>query len=535
MPVDLMPANLFTTFAGDVASPDRVFLAPLYRPAITFREAFDCAGRLANLLAARGVKRGDRVVVQVEKSPEAVFLYFACLRLGAIYVPLNPGYTAGELDYLLSDADPAILVCSPEKESAARTIFPDGLILTLAEDGSSGSLIVQAREMPSDFRDAQVDDRDLAAILYTSGTTGRSKGAMLSHGNLKSNALALKALWRFQESDVLLHALPIFHTHGLFVAINVSFAAGSSMIFLPKFDVDEIFRQLPHATVLMGVPTFYVRLLADPRLDKEAVRNMRLFVSGSAPLPIEVFTQWQERTGHTLLERYGMTETNMNTSNPYDGERRLGTVGFPLPGTEIRIVGKGGAPVPRGEVGMITVRGPNVFQGYWRNREKTKADLQADGFFVTGDLGREDSGGYISIVGRGKDLVITGGLNVYPREIETCLNAVPGIADSAVFGLPHPDLGEGVTAVVVAKAGDLTEAAILASLEDQLAKFKRPKRILFVEEIPRNAMGKVQKTFFRNDMPPFTPGRDLRHCAGSPFTPHSGGKNCPAALSARVT
>jgi len=366
----------------------------------------------------------------------------------------------------------------------------------LGEDGRTGSLIDDARGLPADFPDAEMASGDLAAILYTSGTTGRSKGAMLSHANLKSNALALKQLWQFSERDVLLHALPIFHTHGLFVAINVALAASSSIVFLPKFDLDQIFRQLPRATVLMGVPTYYVRLLADPRLDRAAVRHMRLFISGSAPLPVEIFAKWEERTGFTLLERYGMTETNMNASNPYLGARKPGTVGFPLPGTEFQIVDSQGNAVPEGEVGMILVRGPNVFNGYWRQPDKTRADLRADGFFITGDLGRRDCDGYISIVGRGKELVITGGLNVYPREVETSLNEVPGVTDSAVFGLPHPDLGEGVTAAVVAEGG-MTEARILASLENRLAKFKQPKRILFVGEIPRNAMGKVQKTLLQ--------------------------------------
>jgi len=493
-----MVENLFSSFAAAIAQPDRVFLAPLHREAINFRRAFDFAGRLAHVLASRGVRRGDRVVVQVEKSPEAVFLYFACLRLGAIYVPLNPAYTAGEIDYLLADAEPALFVSTPEREASSRAIFPRGPVLTLGADGKSGSLLAEAKDKPGDFTDAIVANDDLAAILYTSGTTGRSKGAMLSHGNLKSNALVLKEFWQFQNTDVLLHALPIFHTHGLFVAINVSLAAASSLIFLPKFDVDEIFRQLPHTSVMMGVPTFYVRLLADPRLDRAVVRHMRLFVSGSAPLPAEIFTRWQERTGLTLLERYGMTETNMNTSNPYFGERKPGTVGIPLPGTEIRIIDDKGDAVPQGEVGMITVRGPNVFKGYWRMPEKTQGDFQDDGSFVTGDLGRKDRDGYLSIMGRGRDLVITGGLNVYPREVETCLNMVPGVQDSAVFGLPHPDLGEGVTAVVVHNGeGELSEAAILASLEERLAKFKRPKRVLFVEEIPRNVMGKVQKNLLQ--------------------------------------
>jgi malonyl-CoA/methylmalonyl-CoA synthetase len=489
-----MSENLFSLFANAIPDPGRAFLLPGPREEISFRQAFDCAGRFAHLLASRGVKRGDRVAVQVEKSLEAVFLYFACLRLGAVYVPFNPAYTADELAYLLSDAEPALFVCAPEKETAARTVYPQGPILTLGADGKTGSLIQDAKNLPTDFPDADMAGTDLAAILYTSGTTGRSKGAMLSHGNLTSNARTLKELWQFSDKDVLLHVLPIFHTHGLFVAMNVALAAASSIIFLPKFDPDEIFHHLPRATTMMGVPTLYVRLLSDPRLDRAAVGDMRLFVSGSAPLPIEIFTQWQERTGFTLLERYGMTETNMNTSNPYAGARKPGTVGLPLPGTEIRIVDKNGASVSQGEVGMITVRGPNVFQGYWRQPDKTKAEFHDDGFFVTGDLGRQDADGYISIVGRGKELVITGGLNVYPREVETSLNAVPGVSDSAVFGLPHPDLGEGVTAVIVSGGGEqLTEARILAALEDRLAKFKRPKRILFVDEIPRNAMGKVQK------------------------------------------
>jgi malonyl-CoA/methylmalonyl-CoA synthetase len=489
-----MSENLFSLFANAIPDPGRAFLLPGPREEISFRQAFDIAGRFAHLLASRGVKRGDRVAIQVEKSPEAVFLYFACLRLGAIYVPFNPAYTADELAYLLSDAEPVLFVCAPEKQTAARAVFLQGPILTLGEDGKAGSLIEEARNLPSDFADAKMAKNDLAAILYTSGTTGRSKGAMLSHGNLASNALALKELWQFSDRDVLLHVLPIFHTHGLFVAINVALVAASSIIFLPKFDLDQVFANLPRATTMMGVPTLYVRLLSDPRLDRAVVRHMRLFISGSAPLPIEVFSQWQERTGHTILERYGMTETNMNTSNPYIGARKPGTVGLPLPGTEIRIVDKNGDAVPQGEVGMITVRGPNVFQGYWRLPDKTKAEFRHDGFFITGDMGQRGAEGYISIVGRGKELVITGGLNVYPREVETSLNAVPGVSDSAVFGLPHPDLGEGVTAVIVASGGEeLTEARILAALEDRLAKFKRPKRILFVDEIPRNAMGKVQK------------------------------------------
>jgi malonyl-CoA/methylmalonyl-CoA synthetase len=339
---------------------------------------------------------------------------------------------------------------------------------------------------------------DLAAILYTSGTTGRPKGAMLSHANLQSNAAALKTTWRFTSDDVLLHALPVFHTHGLFVATNVALASAATMLFLPKFDLDEIFRLLPKATTMMGVPTFYTRLLSDTRLTSEAMAHMRLFISGSAPLLAETHAQWQERTGHAILERYGMTETNMNTSNPYEGARKPGSVGLPLPGTGIRIAGDGGVPLPQGEIGKILVRGPNVFCGYWRRPERLKEDFLPGGWFITGDMGRLDQDGYLFIVGREKDLIITGGLNVYPKEVETALDAIPGVGESAVFGVPHPDFGEGVTAVLIEKPGaGLTEDEILAVLKDQLANFKLPKRVMLLDEIPRNAMGKVQKNLLR--------------------------------------
>jgi malonyl-CoA/methylmalonyl-CoA synthetase len=339
---------------------------------------------------------------------------------------------------------------------------------------------------------------DLAAILYTAGTTGKPKGAMLSHGNLQSNAAALRAGWQFTERDVLLHALPVFHTHGLFVGTNVTLSSGASMLFLPKFGVDEIFRALPKATVMMGVPTFYVRLLADKRLSRETAGHMRLFISGSAPLLAETHVRWQALTGHAILERYGMTETNMNTSNPYEGARRPGSVGLPLPGTEVRILGEDGRSLAAGEIGRIQVRGPNVFKGYWRQPEKTREELHADGFFETGDLGRLDEDGYLAIVGRGKDLIITGGFNVYPKEVESAIDAIPGVEESAVFGLSHPDFGEGVTAAVVAKKNaSLTEASIQASLKDRLAGFKQPKRVMLVDELPRNAMGKVQKNLLR--------------------------------------
>jgi malonyl-CoA/methylmalonyl-CoA synthetase len=362
-----------------------------------------------------------------------------------------------------------------------------------------GSLIDAANKAPKDFADVPREDDDLAAILYTSGTTGRSKGAMLTHRNLSSNALTLKDYWRFTDQDVLLHALPIYHTHGLFVASNTLLLAGGAMIFLPKFDADEVMRFLPKATSMMGVPTFYVRLCKHPGLTKAATAHMRLFVSGSAPLLAETHDEFRAKTGHAILERYGMTETSMNTSNPYDGDRIAGTVGFPLPGVELRIADpESGAVLKQGEIGVIEVRGPNVFPGYWRMPEKTQAEFRADGFFITGDVGKVDERSYVHIVGRAKDLIITGGFNVYPKEVESEIDALPGVVESAVIGCPHPDFGEGVTAVVVLQKGaNADEKAIIANLESKLAKFKLPKRVIFVDDLPRNTMGKVQKNVLR--------------------------------------
>ncbi|HWC62774.1 MAG TPA: malonyl-CoA synthase [Rhizomicrobium sp.] len=491
-----MSGNLFSFLSAAVQRSDGPFIIPSGRAPISFADAFAQAAKFANLLMARGVHPGDRVAVQVEKSPESLFLYLACLRTGAIYLPLNPAYTVNELFHLLADSEPRLMVCSPARADSIRAIF-SGPILTLGDDGA-GTLIDESAAMPAGFHDAPVTSGDLAAILYTSGTTGRPKGAMLSHGNLQSNATALKEEWRFTSSDVLLHALPIFHTHGLFVATNVALAGAAAMLFLPKFDPDAIFRCMPQATVMMGVPTFYTRLLSDPRLSRATTAHMRLFISGSAPLLAETHAQWQERTGHAILERYGMTETNMNTSNPYEGARKPGSVGRALPGTEIRIAGDDGKTLPQGEIGKILVRGPNVFTGYWRLPERTKEDFLPGGWFITGDMGMLDKDGYLFIVGREKDLIITGGLNVYPKEIETALDAIPGVDESAVFGLPHPDFGEGVTAVLVAKGGaKVTEEAVLAALKNQLANFKLPKRVMVLDEIPRNAMGKVQKNLLR--------------------------------------
>jgi malonyl-CoA/methylmalonyl-CoA synthetase len=461
----------------------------------------DRTGQIANVLVLSGVEPGDRVAVQVEKTVENLLLYLAVLRAGAVYLPLNTAYTLAELDYFIGDAEPKLVVCDPLKREGLTEIARKrgvASVETLDAKGQ-GSLIDAANKAPKDFADVPREDDDLAAILYTSGTTGRSKGAMLTHRNLSSNALTLKDYWRFTDQDVLLHALPIYHTHGLFVASNTLLLAGGAMIFLPKFDADEVMRFLPKATSMMGVPTFYVRLCKHPGLTKAATAHMRLFVSGSAPLLAETHDEFRAKTGHAILERYGMTETSMNTSNPYDGDRIAGTVGFPLPGVELRIADpESGAVLKQGEIGVIEVRGPNVFPGYWRMPEKTQAEFRADGFFITGDVGKVDERSYVHIVGRAKDLIITGGFNVYPKEVESEIDALPGVVESAVIGCPHPDFGEGVTAVVVLQKGaNADEKAIIANLESKLAKFKLPKRVIFVDDLPRNTMGKVQKNVLR--------------------------------------
>jgi malonyl-CoA/methylmalonyl-CoA synthetase len=468
---------------------------------VSYGDLMTLSARLANVLEARGVVPGDRVAVQVDKSVECLFLYLACVRAGAVYLPLNTAYTLSELDYFIGDAEPRVVVCDPGKHAGIAALGARhgvGATETLGADGRGTLTQAAARERDA-FENAACGPDDLAAILYTSGTTGRSKGAMLTHDNLASNALTLVDCWRFTGADVLLHALPIFHTHGLFVATNTILMAGASMLVLPKFDADEVFRLMPRATTMMGVPTFYVRLVQDARLTRQATAHMRLFVSGSAPLLAETHRAFEEKTGKAILERYGMTETNMNTSNPHDGERIAGTVGFPLPGVALRIADpETGALLPQGEIGMIEVKGPNVFKGYWRMPEKTAAEFRDDGFFITGDLGRIDERGYVHIVGRGKDLVITGGYNVYPKEVEGEIDALPGVVESAVIGVPHPDFGEGVTAVVVGEKGKApTEREIIAALEGRLARFKCPKRVIVVDELPRNTMGKVQKNILR--------------------------------------
>jgi len=500
---DSVSNYLFSLFRAAAPADGAVFIRTHDGRVITYGDLVATSGRYANLLTSLGVQPGDRVAVQVEKSPEAILLYLACVRAGAVFLPLNTAYTLNELDYFLGDSEPRVVVVAPEAEAKVTELahrLGVAHTLTLATDGVGGTLPQRARDQSPEFRDVDREAGDLAAILYTSGTTGRSKGAMLTHANLASNAATLKESWRFTGRDVLLHALPIYHSHGLFVACNVTLMAGGSMIFLPKLDADQIFRFLPEATTMMGVPTFYVRLLQDARLIKAATSHIRLFVSGSAPLLAETHTEWEARTGHRILERYGMTETNMNTSNPYDGARVPGSVGPPLPGVEARVTDpETGALLPVGEIGMIEVRGPNVFVGYWRMPEKTKAEFRPDGFFITGDLGRIDEKGYVWILGRGKDLVISGGFNVYPKEVESEIDAIPGVDESAVIGLPHKDFGEGVTALVTLKPGArLTEAGVLAALSDRLAKYKQPKRVIFVDALPRNTMGKVQKNLLRD-------------------------------------
>jgi len=497
-----MNKNLYLQFSGNFERrPDKVLIDTPSGEQYRYRDVLSTSRRMAQVLRESGVVPGDRVVVQVDKSPQAIMLYLACLQIGAVYLPLNTAYTEAEVEYFLTDAEPRLYVCRPDDVDTARQLAQRSSVSVVESLGADvdGSLMQRVANAEEDSRIAELEANDLASILYTSGTTGRSKGAMLSHGNLAANSQALAQTWQFTADDHLLHALPIFHTHGLFVACNIVLTVGASMTFLPKLDAEQLLDLMPRATVLMGVPTFYTRLLASPRLDKNTTANMRLFVSGSAPLLAETHREFSERTGHAILERYGMTETNMNTSNPYDGERRPGTVGFALPGSEVRITEReSGTTLPGGETGLVEVRGPNVFQGYWRMPEKTASEFRDDGFFITGDLGLIDDDGYLHIVGRDKDLVISGGYNVYPKEIEQWIDELPQVVESAVIGVSHPDLGEGVTAAVVLKAGEsLNEAQVLAALKDKVARYKQPKRVFFIGSLPRNVMGKVQKNALR--------------------------------------
>jgi malonyl-CoA/methylmalonyl-CoA synthetase len=496
-----MNANLYAHFRDRIdAGGHAELLATADNRRYTYAQADRESARIAAYLAELGIRPGDRVSVQAPKSPQALFLYLACLRLGAVYHPLNTGYRSDELRYFFSNAEPSLIVCDVGNAGGIETLAAEiGIRHVRTLDGrGEGSLMDGARQTGDEFGIEDVDADQLAALLYSSGTTGVPKGIMLSHGNLLANTQALIQAWGFSDRDRLLHALPIFHVHGLFVGIGCVLASGASMRWLERFDAETVLRYLPECTVMMGVPTFYTRLLARPELDATACSHMRVFISGSAPLLEETFTEFEARTGHRILERYGMTETNMNTSNPLDGVRKPGTVGPPLPGVEVRVVDDRGKEVGTDVIGDLQVRGPNVFRGYWKLPEKTAEDFTDDGYFDTGDKARIDADGYVAIVGRSKDVVITGGLNVYPKEVELVIDELDGIRESAVIGVPHPDFGEAVVAVVVADPGRAPdEATVIAAAREKLADFKVPKRVIMVDELPRNTMAKVQKSVLR--------------------------------------
>ena len=491
-----MNANLYALFERHFPDgTEQPLLVIPNGPVIHYDDIAAASARYANALVEAGCKPGDRVAAQLDKDWRVLALYLACLRAGLVYLPLNTGYQKAELAYFFGDAQPTVIVCNAAHLGTVATLGGDATVLTLDE------LEDRARSLPTTFVTVFSRPDDLAAILYTSGTTGRSKGAMLTHRNLASNALALVEAWGFTRGDVLLHALPIYHVHGLFVAIHCVLLAGARMLWLAKFDAFEVAALLPRATVMMGVPTFYTRLLVEPTFTRAIAARVRLFVSGSAPMLAETFAAFEAHTGVAVLERYGMTETGMITSNPLAGTRVGGTVGRPLPGVEVRIAADAGSDGAPG-IGGVEVRGPNIFPGYWRMPEKTREEFTVDGFFRTGDMGEwvtDDPGrGYLRLIGRAKDLIITGGLNVYPKEIEERIDDMAGVAESAVIGMPDPDFGEAVTAVIVGKPGHtLTEAAVIGALKGEIANFKVPKRVLFVDALPRNAMGKVQKNVLR--------------------------------------
>ena len=466
----------------------------------SYMEALDETSRIARCLTDLGLRPGDRVTVQVRKSPDAVWLYLACLRAGLVFHPLNTDYQLDELVYFVGNAEPSAIICDPAKEQLF-TELTEGKhceVLTLDAHGK-GSLSNVVQETPPDFETVQRKATDIAVLLYSSGTTGTPKGAMLSHGNLAANTLTLVESWGFTQQDRLLHTLPIYHAHGLFVAIGCVLMSGSSMMFLPGFKTDAVLDALPDCTVMMGVPTFYTRMLTSERLTRELCSNMRLFISGSAPLMAESFAAFEQRTGHAILERYGMTETSMNASNPLEGERRPGSVGPALPGISLRTVDNDGNELPAYEIGHLQVKGPNVFSGYWRMRAKSAAEFTEDGYFKTGDEAFIEADGYVTIVGRAKDMVISGGLNVYPREVETLLDSLTDVSESAVIGVPHPDFGEGVVAVVVTATGkQLSGSALIAQIRPKMATYKLPKQVFSVDELPRNSMGKVQKNLLRD-------------------------------------
>ena len=496
-----MPNLLYDALFGRNAAATTPFLQHDGGHVLTHAGFVTRASRMAHALAGLGLGPGDRVAVQAEKSADVLAVYAACVQSGLVFLPLNPAYTPAEMDYFIGNSGASLLVAGSAKAPALAEVAArhGAQLQTLDQDGT-GTLVDLAEGQPDHFPTARRAADDLAAILYTSGTTGRSKGAMLTQGNLLSNAQVLVQAWGFTKDDVLLHALPIFHTHGLFVATNVALLSGGAMIFLPRFDPQQIINLLPQATAMMGVPTFYTRLMDHPRLDAGLTAHIRLFISGSAPLLAETHRAWTARTGHRILERYGMTETNMNTSNPLHGDRRPGTVGLPLPGVDLRIC-DGATALPPGQIGTIEVRGPNVFAGYWGMPEKTAEEMRADGFFITGDLGVMDADGYVTIVGRAKDMIISGGLNIYPVEVEAAIDALPGVLESAVVGVPDADMGEVAVAVVVGLPGvELDAGALLVALGQTLARFKLPRRIVLRDGLPRNAMGKVQKAALRAEV-----------------------------------
>lgn len=495
-----IPLNLYSVYRSRFPSMDSVLLTTESGVTFTYGDAERCSAQIANFLTQLGLRKGDRVTVQVEKSVHALWLYLGTIRAGLVFHPLNPAYTDEELLFFLADASPRLVVCDSQRERKLQRMcqtLGSVPLRTLDADGM-GTLMQCAQGFSHEFASAHTVSTDLAALVYSSGTTGRPKGIMLSHGNLVDNVSVLVAYWGFTGNDCLLHALPIFHVHGLFVAIGCVLMSGSKMRWINGFEVATVVSNLPHCTVVMGVPTYYARLLAEPRFSAQSCRTVRLFISGSAPLLADTFAEFERRTGHRILERYGMTETGMNTSNPLYGARRAGTVGLPLPGVDVRVCGADDKTLIENEVGELQVRGSNVFAGYWNLPEQSARDFTADGFFKTGDLAVVDDQGYVSIVGRAKDMVISGGLNVYPKEIELLLNEIPGVTESAVIGLPDPDFGEIVVAVIVPAQGVApTTEGIREALKDRLAKYKLPKKILFIDELPRNSLGKVRKDLLR--------------------------------------
>ncbi|MDB6062999.1 MAG: malonyl-CoA synthase [Verrucomicrobiaceae bacterium] len=495
-----MNHNLYAILAARfLETPETAALILPAAQSISFADLDRASARCANLLVQLGLKPGDRIAAQVEKTPQALYLYLGSLRAGCVFVPMNTTYQRNEVTYFLSNAEPGLFVHTPNdwaQELASAAQVPN--VLTLNENGD-GSFADALAQQADSFATVERGENDLAAILYTSGTTGRPKGAMLSHNNLAANVKTLHAYWHWQQGDVLLHMLPIFHVHGLFVAVHCALYNGSTMLFEPKFDAKRVLELLPRATVMMGVPTFYTRLLNEPAFTRDSCKNMRLFISGSAPLLLDTFNEFQQRGGHTILERYGMTEGGMFTSNPCDGERRGGTVGFPLPGVSVRVVDDQNETCAANSIGNIQVRGDNVFSGYWRLPEKTREEFSSDGYFKTGDVGKYSDDGYLTIVGRSKDLIISGGLNVYPKEIESVIDSLPGLLESAVIGIADADFGEAVIAVIVRRneADALDAASVISALKAELANFKIPKTVYFVEALPRNIMGKVQKNILR--------------------------------------